>query len=157
MPERRRRRPAQEKRPEPKPDLRALGALGNALIGLAALLFLGAWLLNGGLPKGTPAPPSGMPATGAMDRPWANVATFQGSRNTTTATFEAEDPWRVAWDARGQSNFVITALDANGQQVDLAANEIAPHRGEHLVHQSGRFCLEVEAEGPYTITVADKQ
>lgn len=55
---------------------------------------------------------------------------------------------------RGSSNFVITSLDSDGEDIDLIVNEIGSYQGTRpLDFEDTPVALKVEADGSWKITV----
>ena len=78
------------------------------------------------------------------------VATFSGSRNTTTATFEVDGPWLLEWrinsDYRMQSAFELNLIDGETGFFDsriLRTKRVGS--GLKLFRQTGKFRFEISA------------
>lgn len=82
---------------------------------------------------------------------------LSGVGQTATEPFELESGLAVfEMTHEGGQNFIVQILDENGQSGmdSLAANVIGPFRGSHAMQaQAGRHVLDVQADGPWTITV----
>lgn len=78
------------------------------------------------------------------------VATFSGSRNTTTASFEVDGPWLLEWrinsDYRMQSAFELNLIDGETGFFDsriLRTKRVG--RGLKLFRETGKFRFEISA------------
>ena len=80
------------------------------------------------------------------------VHTLSGNGARTTRPFEVRDQWEVQWDAQGQL-FQVYVLDDAGQIVEMGANQGAPGAGASYVRQGGRYHLQINALGAWTLTV----
>ncbi|GII92154.1 hypothetical protein [Sinosporangium siamense] len=62
----------------------------------------------------------------------------------------------ISFTHDGESNFIVTAVNSRGKQVDLLANEIGPYKGTALYNASygsrGFAALEIKADGAWTAT-----
>ena len=111
---------------------------------LAALLFLSV-AGYGGEPK-TDAP-----------RPEADPVKLSGRGDCATKAFPLADgltTWTVSHE--GRSNFKVHLIDDQGDEAALWVNEIGRHSGTRAgnVRKAGKYRLQVEADGGWSVTVA---
>ena len=78
------------------------------------------------------------------------VRQFQGSGNTTTATFSVESPWIIDWRLDGDYDSLvaldITLIDArSGRYVGRVLNIKRKGNGVRMFRTSGRFQLRISS------------
>lgn len=88
------------------------------------------------------------------------IARFSGSGSKVTAAFTVDGPLALLdMTHGGRGNFIVWILDArSGEMVELPANVIGKYDGSRyasLAFGSGRYVLEVTADGPWSVTVRD--
>ena len=81
---------------------------------------------------------------------------FKGRASQTTEIFSLPSGLVVfKMHHGGTSNWSPLLMDADGKSVERLANEIGNFDGSKAVHisESGLYLLDVEADGPWTISV----
>jgi hypothetical protein len=95
-----------------------------------------------------PPPPPVAPAT--------QTRTYSGRGAKTLRITKTADEAVLATIAhRGSANFVVTTVDAQGQQIDLLVNTIGNYAGTRLVDAlegQQTAALKIEADGAWTVT-----
>lgn len=110
-------------------------------------------------PAGAQAPPSAPQAVPEPPKPKPAVETqlnFSGTGPQSTAMFSLNAGLvQAAYTHNGNSNFAITLLDGQGNQMELIVNEIGPIQGSKAfgVEQPGQYILSVEADGAWTVSL----
>lgn len=102
-------------------------------------LFLAAALAGAGVPVAAESVP---------------VASFSGTGDRITETFEVDDGWAVEWTTDDE-RFQATLRDTLSGIPSLTANPVDPGSGRVVYARGGVFQFEVEAEGSWTIEVYD--
>lgn len=77
---------------------------------------------------------------------------FTGSGASNTRPFRVGGPWELQWEARGDV-FQVYLHDANGELVDVAANQTGAGDGASYQPRGGRYYLQVNALGAWTVRV----
>ena len=90
---------------------------------------------------GTPAP--------AQD---TIIQTFTGSGIQNTRPFTVQDGWEVQWNTSGDI-FQIFVYTAGGDIVGVAANQQGPGEGASYQPKGGRYYLQMNAMGTWTVKV----
>lgn len=112
-------------------------------------------------PTDTPAPtntpvPTATPAPTDTPEPTATPVPpveLSGRGQQVTDKFTLPAPvTRVVATHQGRRNFIIYAYNAAGDKT-LVANAIGNYEGSRLLTGEGEFFLEVDADGPWSITV----
>ena len=86
--------------------------------------------------------------------PTPEPISLSGEGKTATQFIELQKGlWVVDLNHGGNSNFVITVLDSNGDYVKLLVNEIGSFDGSAAltVENTDKYLLDVEADGSWTI------
>ena len=79
------------------------------------------------------------------------VETYSGSGIQSLRPFTVSDDWEIRWSSSGDL-IQIYLNDASGELVDIVANQQGGG-GSSYQAQGGRFALEVNAIGPWTVEV----
>lgn len=69
-----------------------------------------------------------------------------------TRPFSVDGPWEVTWDARGDF-FSLMLHDANGNLVDMSANQAGPGSGSSYHPRGGTYYFSANAIGAWTIRI----
>jgi hypothetical protein len=115
--------------------------------------------LYGGTGKGyfdvTADGPWTLKATTMLPPISAVPVTFTGSSDLVTMPFAAKGALTVSWTNSGAGNFIVElAYATDGNFADSVANLIGKSTGSaQLINHQGPFALEVNANGPWTLTV----
>ena len=106
-------------------------------------------------PSQSPSPPSPRPTTPPPPPGPATYARFTGSTSQRTKAFVVPEgaEWEICYDMRGSGNNAIFLEQPPGQPTDLVVNEIGPANGCTNEFGSGRYSLNVTADGPWSVTV----
>jgi hypothetical protein len=132
------------------------------------------------LPTNTPVPPTTTPNLAATQT--AQLAATQAAQAKATADVQAtiaalpkpisltgngdkviqnislnKGLAKVSATYTGTSNFIVTMLDANGKDIDLAANWVGNYNGSRFIHvpQNGQYLFQVESDGNWKIDILD--
>jgi hypothetical protein len=99
----------------------------------------GPWSITMRQPRPTSAPPG---------------SAYAGSGDAATELFYlTPGAHTFTWSHTGSSNFIVWLLDANGQWVDLLANEIGSSSGSKIVGVAGGlYLLDVSADGAWQVS-----
>jgi hypothetical protein len=81
------------------------------------------------------------------------VATFSGSGNDTTDEFEVGPNWEVRWQASGPGPFSVELFTTTGQSRGRIVDRADRTEGATFIVESGRFTLQVSADGEWSIRV----
>jgi len=86
-----------------------------------------------------------------------NQATINGSGQQAVPLPLAQGAFKMDATYQGPANFIVTLLDGTGQPVGLLANTIGAYKGSQFqnVPVSGNYVLQVQASGPWTMTLQD--
>lgn len=85
---------------------------------------------------------------------------FEGSGNQAVGPFPLEGAIAVfTFSHQGSANFIIEILDANGETVDFAANEIGSIEQASSASglRAGEYLMEITASGAWTVTIEQPQ
>lgn len=113
------------------------GALGAVII--VMVLAAGAyWMFTNG------------PGRQLLSPPGSTVASFSGDRPQTTPSFSVRAGWGIHWESTGPFSFAIRGDRDFGTVIstDGPGSGITSPTGE------GTYFLEVDAAGPWTITIS---
>lgn len=77
---------------------------------------------------------------------------FTGSGGANTRPFETDGPWELQWSSDGDI-FQVFLHTGDGDLVDVAANQSGPGPGASYQPRGGRYYLQVNALGPWTVRV----
>jgi hypothetical protein len=108
-------------------------------------------------PSSTPSPPATpTPTPAPTDEPAAGprqvVLSVTGESHEITDTFEVKPGWQIHWQTDGTSIAVaVTGASNLGVLIDYPG----PASGVTGVAEGGEYRLEIEANGPWSITVID--
>lgn len=83
-------------------------------------------------------------------------ATFSGTGADASPFLELETGlWRFTMTHDGSSNFAVWLFDADGNRIDLLANEIGRYQGSQMVpiDSPGVYLLGIEADGAWTVAI----
>lgn len=147
--------------------LAILGVLGLAAVGLFAILGSGGADTAGTDPGGPTAPEQpGEPEQGTPEpaeqppapepQPEPEPITLSGVGPQATEIFRLEDGLVVAqMSHQGASNFIVQPIDETGAAAgQTLANQIGAFEGSTATNSiAGNYLLNVDADGPWTITL----
>ncbi len=77
---------------------------------------------------------------------------FSGDGIQNTRPFSVDGPWEVQWAASGDL-FQVYVFSANGDLVDVMANQMGPGQGSSFQPRGGDFYLQVNAVGSWDLRV----
>lgn len=138
-------------KPPPKPMsmMRALGLIGLVMFGLLILICAGSLLgsVNGNRPERRT---TRLPTPVSTPR----IFKFDGrGDNTITLTKGAYGRVDLSVSHRGESNFIVEVLDANGDLEDLVINEIGDYDGNRSISlDEGEYIIQITADGNWVLT-----
>ncbi len=95
-----------------------------------------------------------LPFTAAGESP---VVTAEGSGGRTLRPFTVADQWELQWNARGGMFQAYLFDDANGEMVGIIANQLKDGPGASYQRKGGRYYLQINALGDWTVTVVQLQ
>lgn len=84
------------------------------------------------------------------------IAEFSGDGTKNTQPFIVEKPWNVSWNASGDL-FQIFLMDMEGGLVSLPANQLGSGSGSSFQVAKGKFYLQVNAVGNWSIKITNVQ
>lgn len=84
--------------------------------------------------------------------PLSEVATFSGSGGQNTRPFTTTGPWEIQWDAKGDI-FQLFLFTANGDMTGVPANQQGYGKGTSYQPKAGKYYLQVNAIGNWTIRI----
>jgi hypothetical protein len=90
---------------------------------------------------------------GTEPRPIGSGLEFRGGGTLNTRPFVVEGPWEIEWESEADI-LQVFILNARGDFVDLAANQMGPDSGASYQPRGGTYFLQMNAIGPWTIRVA---
>jgi hypothetical protein len=82
------------------------------------------------------------------------LAELSGSGGRNTRPFTAPAAWEIQWNAQGQV-FQIYVYSEVGELVGVAANQLGAGKGTSYQPRGGRYYLQVNATGSWTIRVVE--
>ncbi|MDZ7801832.1 MAG: hypothetical protein U5K81_13725 [Trueperaceae bacterium] len=82
------------------------------------------------------------------------VTEYQGDGIRNTRPFTVDAGWEIQWTAQGDV-FQLYLHDASGELVGVAANQSGPGSGASYQAAAGRYYLQVNAIGTWTIRIVD--
>lgn len=106
------------------------------------------------LPTDTPVPP--VPTATPLPTPTPEPIQLVGTGQQASADFPLVPGLAIARMTHGGTgHFGVRLLDAQGQLVDLLANNIGPFDGSKAfqIDQPGRFLLDISADGGWSMTI----
>jgi len=80
------------------------------------------------------------------------IATFSGSGGKNTRPFTSTGPWEIQWDAKGDI-FQLFLYTANGDIVGVPANQQGSGKGTSFQPKAGKYYLQVNAIGDWSIKI----
>jgi PAS domain-containing protein len=109
---------------------------------------LGSWSLDGGFSPGPAltAAPAPIPLTETV------VASYSGKGQKKPQPFTVGDRWEVRWTARGAA-FSMVLHTADGEYVDLLANELGASDSSAFVPKGGDYYLDIRGVGRWSVEV----
>lgn len=81
------------------------------------------------------------------------VQRYQGTGLQNLRPFTVEDNWEVRWNARGDL-FSLYLHDAEGNMLDVSANQMGSGSGATFVPQAGTYYFQVNALGAWDLEIA---
>ncbi len=84
----------------------------------------------------------------------AEVASFSGTGTQSTRPFRVSSGWEIRWEAQGDL-FQIFLRNESGEPVGVPANQQGAGSGSSYQARGGSYYLEMNALGPWTVTVVD--
>jgi len=95
-------------------------------------------------------------APGTLEIPPHNriVTSFTGTGQMSTRPFQVPDGWEMQWASAG-GYFGIYLHAANGELVDVAANQSEPGTGSSYQPRGGSYYLSINATGQWHVNVLD--
>lgn len=78
------------------------------------------------------------------------VKHFSGSGGKNTRPFLVKDGWEIQWDAKGDI-FQLFLYTANGDMVGVPANQQGSGKGTSFQPKAGKYYLQVNAIGDWSI------
>lgn len=82
----------------------------------------------------------------------AEIASFSGSGGKNTRPFITNGPWEIQWDAQGDI-FQLYLYTANGDMVGVPANQQGSGKGASFQPQAGKYYLQVNAIGDWSMKI----
>jgi len=80
------------------------------------------------------------------------IATFSGSGGKNTRPFTTTGPWEIQWDAKGDI-FQLFLYTATGDMVGVPANQQGSGKGTSFQPKAGKYYLQVNAIGKWSIKI----
>ena len=80
------------------------------------------------------------------------IAAFSGSGGKNTRPFAATGPWEIQWDAKG-AIFQLYLYSSNGDMVGVPANQQGSGKGTSFQPKAGKYYLQVNAIGDWSIRI----
>jgi hypothetical protein len=119
-------------------------------VGMALIVWVTLWYLGG--PAGVqPSQSERRPARLAKE---TVVQMFSGSGYQNTRPFTVNDGWEIQWDARGDFfQLFLNRADGETPADFLAANQLGSGGGACYQAKGGRYYLQVNAIGNWTISI----
>ncbi|HLZ64403.1 MAG TPA: hypothetical protein VKR06_46325 [Ktedonosporobacter sp.] len=115
----------------------------NTLISIA--LFIGVFL--GGIFLGRVT---------AVSEQWNTIVTFEGQHSDNTALFTVPNEWSVSYTCEDMTvTLTVYAHYVSGQElvVNAPCDATSLLKGTDYVHGAGSVYLEVQAAGPWSLTI----
>lgn len=82
----------------------------------------------------------------------SEIATFSGSGGKNTRPFTTTGPWEIQWDAKGDI-FQLFLYTANGDMAGVPANQQGSGKGTSFQPRAGKYYLQVNAIGTWSIKI----
>ena len=83
------------------------------------------------------------------------VATFTGNGAKNTRPFQVSSGWDIRWNAQGDI-FQLYLYSASGNLIGVSANQSGPGTGSSYQAKGGKYYLQVNALGDWTIEIVDE-
>lgn len=99
---------------------------------------------------------STQPSVSPTPAPTAAPISLKGTGQTASEKFTLEAGMSIfRLKHQGESSFSVWLLDAQGEKVDLLANDIGDFDGAAGlgIEQAGEFVLDVSADGPWSVSI----
>jgi hypothetical protein len=80
------------------------------------------------------------------------VISFSGNGGKNTRPFNVSDEWEIRWDVSGDI-FQLFLYSSNGELVGVAANQSRSGKGSSYQPKAGRYYLQVNALGDWTVDI----
>jgi hypothetical protein len=80
------------------------------------------------------------------------IAAFSGSGGKNTRPFTTTGPWEIQWDAKGDI-FQLFLYTANGDMTGVPANQQGSGKGTSFQPKAGKYYLQVNAIGTWSIKI----
>jgi hypothetical protein len=108
--------------------------------------------------SGTPGDPTSTPTASTSDSPGPpkSLASFTGSGDKTTTSFEAAANWEVRWQTEADPTFTVELLDKDGTSRGQIVAAKKKTKGSVFVSEAGDFKLKVTASGDWSIRILGK-
>jgi hypothetical protein len=81
-----------------------------------------------------------------------NIETFSGSGGKNTRPFTVPSGWEIQWDAKGDI-FQLYLYSADGTMIGVPANQQGVGKGNSYQAKGGKYYLQVNAMGNWTIKI----
>ena len=82
----------------------------------------------------------------------SEIASFTGSGGKNTRPFTTNGPWEIQWDAHGNI-FQLFLYTTDGNMIGVPANQQGPGEGTSYQPKAGKYYLQVNAMGNWTIRI----
>ncbi len=82
----------------------------------------------------------------------SEIATFSGSGGKNTRPFTTTGPWEIQWDAKGDI-FQLYLYTADGDMAGVPANQQGSGKGTSFQPKAGKYYLQVNAIGTWSIKI----
>jgi len=82
------------------------------------------------------------------------VANFSGSGGKNTRPFQVAAGWEIQWDAKGDI-FQLFLYNADGSVSGVPANQQGSGKGTSYQAKAGKYYLQVNAMGKWSIKIVD--
>ena len=115
------------------------GAVAAAALIVALVIVGGYWFVTQG------------PGRQLLSPPGSTVAEYNGTGDGKTGTFTVREGWAINWETTG-SRFALAIRGSRDFGTVIDVNE--PGNGVTSPVGSGTFWIELKAEGPWTIRIA---
>jgi len=82
----------------------------------------------------------------------SEIATFSGSGGKNTRPFVSNGAWEIQWDAKGDI-FQLYLYTASGDMIGVPANQQGSGKGSSYQPKAGKYYLQVNAIGNWSISI----